>query len=78
MASRETAAAKAQRYLVEGRVILVRVTESTALAKVRGSGQIWTVTASPAEWSCSCPARFRCSHKLAVGLVTAIGIEEPK
>ena len=69
---RENAAVKARRYLAEGRVVLVRVTESTALARVRGDGEVHTVTANPKWWSCSCPAMSRCCHELAVGLVVAI------
>ena len=69
---RENAASKARRYLAEGRVVLVRVTDSTALARVRGGGAVHTVSASPAFWSCSCPAKGRCAHELALGLVVAI------
>ena len=73
---REAAPAKARRYLTEGRVQLVRVTESNALAKVRGDGAVHTVIANPKFWSCSCPAKGRCAHLLAVGLVVAVGRPE--
>ena len=73
---RESAYVKSRRYLVEGRVILVRVTTSTALAHVRGDGAVHTVIAAPHIWTCTCPARGRCCHQLAVGLVTAIPQQE--
>ena len=70
---RENADTKVRRYLSEGRVQLVRVTSSTALAEVRGDGTVHRVTANPGCWSCTCPAHGRCSHQLAVGLVVALG-----
>lgn len=73
MAQRENAETKARRYLVEGRVQMVRVTPSTALANVRGDGAVFSVTAAPSRWTCNCPAVGRCAHQLAVGLVVAIG-----
>jgi len=39
------------------------------MAQVRGDGEMYTVTGDPAGWSCTCPARGRCCHQLAVGLV---------
>jgi uncharacterized Zn finger protein len=69
---REAAAGKARRYLAEGRVVMIRVTESTALARVRGDGEVHTVTANPKFSSCTCPAVGRCAHELAVGLVVTL------
>jgi uncharacterized Zn finger protein len=76
--SRETADEKARRYLVEGRLTLVRVTPNTAAAVVRGGGAVHHVNASPDGWSCTCPARGRCSHQLALGLVVALDRQEPQ
>ena len=73
MAQRESAAAKARRYLVEGRVVLARVTDDEAVAQIRGDGAIHSVVARSAYWSCTCPAYGRCAHLLAVGLVIAVG-----
>jgi uncharacterized Zn finger protein len=73
---RENAATKARRYLTEGRVILDRVGPHEVGATARGDGQVhhmgWTPTRG---WHCTCPAKGRCSHLLAVGLVVAVDIE---
>jgi len=66
---RESAPAKARRYLTDGRVVIRRITPRTVMAQVRGDGEMYTVTGDPAGWSCTCPARGRCCHQLAVGLV---------
>lgn len=73
---RENAAAKARRYLVEGRVLVERVDRHLVIATARGDGAVHRCTWTPARgWSCSCPARGRCCHLLAVGLVTAVDLE---
>ncbi len=70
--TRENAAAKARRYLTEGRVVLTRVTPSSVKAIVRGDGATYTSIYRAGQWSCSCPARTdQCSHLRAVRLVTA-------
>lgn len=74
--SREGAAAKARRYLVDGRVVVTHVTTGRASAVVRGDGHLWRVEARGPHWSCTCPARTRCSHQLAVGLVVAVDLPE--
>jgi len=66
---RESAPDKALRYLTEGRVVIRRITPRTVMAQVRGDGEMYTVAGDPAGWSCTCPARGRCCHQLAVGLV---------
>jgi uncharacterized Zn finger protein len=68
---RENAAAKAKRYLGEGRVILVHVSQGKVSARVRGDGAVWDVTFMNGQWVCTCPARSRCSHLIATGLVVA-------
>ncbi len=68
---RENADAKARRYLVEGRVTITAVDGPRVLAYVRGDGAVWRCEAHGNDWVCNCPAKGRCSHLLAVGLVTA-------
>ncbi len=68
---RENAEAKAKRYLGEGRIVLIRVSDERVLARVRGDGSVWQVVYQNGKWSCTCPARGRCSHLLAVGAVVA-------
>lgn len=69
---RENAAAKAKRYLTEGRIILTDVSEGHVAASVRGEGAIYTSTYAYGTWRCSCPARTdTCCHLKALRLVTA-------
>lgn len=76
--TRENAADKARRLLVEGRVRVTFVSEKSWLirAEVRGdSGQVYVVDhgmSQEARWTCDCPARTDCSHLKAVWLVTAV------
>jgi uncharacterized Zn finger protein len=69
---RETVQDKAKRYLTEGRVIVDRVADGVVRARVRGAGAVHHVGYDHARWACDCPARGRCAHLLAVGLVVAI------
>lgn len=69
--ARENAADKARRLLVEGRVTITTVDGPHVLAYVRGDGAVWRCEVHGADWVCPCPAKGRCSHLLAVGLVTA-------
>lgn len=72
--TREAAAVKAGRYLLEGRVVLLEVTVDTVAAVVRGDAALHRVDLDGRRgWRCSCPARTRCAHLLAVGLVTEVG-----
>jgi uncharacterized Zn finger protein len=68
---RETVAAKARRYLAEGRVTILRVGDAVVRAEVRGDGEIYETGYSPSRgWICSCPVRGpRCCHVLALRLV---------
>lgn len=69
---RENAAAKARRYLAEGRVILTRVSDRVVSARVPGDGAIYDVVYVRGRWSCTCPALTnQCAHCRAVRLVTA-------
>ena len=56
--------------VLEGRVNVYSVTAQHVLARVKGSGEVHTVSATSWGWSCSCPARTTCSHLVAVQLVT--------
>jgi uncharacterized Zn finger protein len=72
---REDAAAKAKRYLGEGRVRIVSCDEEagTILAQVRGSGAIYAAGHGAKSWSCDCPAKSKnCAHILALKLVTVL------
>ena len=70
--SREDAITKGRRYLGEGRLTLVSVTPTETLALCRGDGQTYHLTARRGRWTCTCDARTRCSHLLALGLVVVI------
>jgi hypothetical protein len=69
--TKETVSAKAHRYLVEGRVIITLAVPGRVRATVRGDAEVHQVGYERGGWQCSCPARGRCAHLLAVGLVTA-------
>jgi uncharacterized Zn finger protein len=70
---KENAPTKAMRYLVEGRILIRLVSDSAVSAQVRGR-EIYTVEHAPGRgWSCTCPARGRCAHRLAVAHVVAQG-----
>jgi uncharacterized Zn finger protein len=69
---RETAASKARRLLVEGRVIVTRVDGRKVTALVRGDSEGFHVVEHDAgRWSCDCSALGACSHRLALQLITA-------
>jgi hypothetical protein len=71
--SRENIAAKAQRYLCEGRIRVLRCNddEGTILADVRGTGAIYVTECDDERWRCNCSARGECCHVLALKFVTA-------
>lgn len=75
---RESAAVKAHRYLLEGRVVLLTVTTDSVAAVVRGDAALHRVDYDGRRgWRCTCPALARCCHLLAVGLVVAVGRTTP-
>ena len=74
---RENAQAKARRLLSEGRLIVRRVDGPYVLAFVRGDGVMHRIESHGEIGTCTCPARGRCSHLLAVGLVTATTRKDP-
>jgi len=72
---RETVAAKARRYLAEGRLIVRALDEAagTVSADVRGGSAVYTVARTrDTGWVCSCPARGTCCHLTAVQLVVVV------
>jgi hypothetical protein len=74
---REDAAAKGRRYLAEGRLVVRAVDEiaGTVRAACRGDGAVYALGRDRGGWFCSCPARGRCAHLVALGLVVAVGGE---
>jgi hypothetical protein len=70
--TRETVAAKACRYLAEGRIIVVAVDGDLVRAWCRGDGEVYQLGHEPGRgWHCSCPAmRDTCCHLTALRRVT--------
>lgn len=77
--TRENAAAKGRRYLVEGRLTVRQVDRTRGvLAHVRGdSGLTYRCEWAPdLGWLCNCPARTSaCAHLVALRLVTVVNGE---
>ena len=72
---RETARAKADRLLLEGRVVILEAGRYGVVARVRGEGVIHTTRFQFGAWSCTCPARTdQCSHLYAVRRVVAVDL----
>jgi len=69
---RENAAAKGRLLIAEGRLLVEHVDNATIIASCPGdSGDVYSLSFSPpAGWRCSCPALTRCSHLVALHLVT--------
>ena len=72
--TRENAAAKARRLLVEGRIRILSASEDDGFvsAEVRGdSARVYTVSheANDGGWRCDCATRGVCSHIAAVQLI---------
>jgi hypothetical protein len=69
--SRENAATKGRRLLVEGRLLVERVDGNAVRATCRGdSGAVYRLGHDGAGWFCDCAARSTCSHLRALMLVT--------
>lgn len=71
--ARESAAAKGRRYLAEGRLTVEHVGDGLVVASCRGdSGDVYALGYDPKrqQWHCTCPALRRCSHLVALQLVT--------
>lgn len=67
---RENADSKGRRYVAEGRLVIERIDRTTIAASCRGSGEIYQLGYRPGEWWCACPSLGRCSHLVALQLVT--------
>jgi hypothetical protein len=72
--TRESASAKARRYLCEGRLLVLEVGPTVVRATCRGDGQVYRCGWWRGRWGCTCPAagtfRADCAHLLALRLVT--------
>ncbi|HEX5937153.1 MAG TPA: hypothetical protein VFZ75_05615 [Actinomycetota bacterium] len=71
---REGARDRGRRLLAEGRLVLRRVDEREIRALCRGdSGDAHELGFLPdAGWYCSCAARTRCAHLVALMLVVTV------
>ena len=67
--SRESAETKGRRYLVEGRLQIVSYGSDTIEAVCRGTEETHRLGFSGGSYFCSCPAKTRCSHLVALQLV---------
>lgn len=69
---RENARDRGRRLVSEGRLLVCRADETEIYATCRGdSGEVHELGfRDDAGWYCSCPARSRCGHLVALQLVT--------
>lgn len=68
---RESAYSKGRRYVTEGRLTVIEVTEHRISAFCKGDGHVYALGYRGNEWWCECPAISRnCSHLIALRLVT--------
>jgi hypothetical protein len=76
--SRESAKEKGRRYLGEGRLLVQKVDEGAGVvaAECRGDGMTYGCGYAQGAWYCTCPAKGRCCHLIALGLVVAVGRRE--
>lgn len=73
---REAVEMKGRRYLTEGRLTITYVRHGSARAICRGKDAVYTIALDGDQWSCSCPARRRCSHIMAAQRVIFSGPSE--
>ena len=72
--ARENARQKADRPLLEGRLVITNVTPGNATAITRSEGHLWHQT-----YRRGCPARSdQRSHLNALRRVVAVDVEEPR
>ena len=75
---RENVETKGRRYLTEGRLTVEFAVGREIRASCRGSGAVYALGLDEERgWYCGCLARGRCSHLVALGLVTVAGRAEP-
>lgn len=68
---RENVDTKGRRYLTEGRLRVMSVVGHTIEATCLGDGaELYVLGYRAGRWWCNCSARTRCSHLVAVQLVT--------
>jgi uncharacterized Zn finger protein len=67
--SRESVETKARRYLAEGRLTVLGVDAEGVRATCRGRGAVYRLGWNGNDWYCTCPARQRCCHLIALQLV---------
>lgn len=69
-----TAAEKGAQYVAQGRLIVRALDEyaGTVQADCRGVAAVYALGRDERGWFCSCPARGRCAHLHALGLVVAL------
>ena len=75
---RETKTLKAERYLLEGRVIVTDANRVLVAAQVRGDGALYRTGWRDGLWSCSCPhtaTTTDCSHVTALKRITAVDVD---
>jgi uncharacterized Zn finger protein len=69
--AREDVQTKGRRYVVEGRLLVHHVDSERVEASCRGQGAMYRLGCDDrGGWWCNCPARTRCSHLVALQLVT--------
>ena len=77
---RESISEKALRYVGEGRLTVRTLDEAagTVRASVHGNATYSVSYSRSSGWRCTCPARGRCCHREALGLVVAVeSVREP-
>ena len=74
----EASIVKAHKYLTEGKVTLLEVSDDGCTASAQGSGDTPYEVIFNGGWSCDCPARkTECAHVVAVKLVTDFHSSKP-
>ena len=66
---RENIESKGRRYLIEGRLSVRRLEPNRIVAACRGTEETHRLGYEHGDWFCTCPARGRCSHLVALQLV---------
>jgi uncharacterized Zn finger protein len=67
---RENSETKGRRYLIEGRVVIRVARPGFVDAVIRGSDRFYEAHLRNGFWTCNCFAKTKCSHLVAVQLVT--------
>jgi hypothetical protein len=65
--------AKANRYLTERRIAIIKRSKTTAIAYVQGDHGNYITGGSDNGWTCTCPAHGTCSHIIAVEALVVQG-----